>query len=122
MQIVIPKERDFTVLSTETYITSSNNNDMNIYLTAILKAKKDKRNELLPILQNMVVNTLKEKACLKYELQQGIEDENIFIFHEIWKNAEGLEQHNQQDYIKAFSLKAEELLDEPAQLYLANLL
>jgi quinol monooxygenase YgiN len=55
-------------------------------------------------------------------LQQGIENENLFIFHEIWENSEGLEQHNQQDYIKAFSSKAEELLEEPAQIYLADLI
>ncbi|HAY3535495.1 putative quinol monooxygenase [Elizabethkingia anophelis] len=95
---------------------------MKIYLTAILKAKEEKRIELLPILQNMVENTLKEKGCIKYELQQGIENENLFIFHEIWESSEGLEYHNQQDYIKAFSSKAEEFLEEPAQIYLANLL
>ncbi|KUG10528.1 antibiotic biosynthesis monooxygenase [Elizabethkingia miricola] len=95
---------------------------MKIYLTAILKAKREKKEELLTLLQNMVENTRKETACIKYDLQQGTEDENLFIFHEIWESAEGLEQHNQQEYIRAFSSKAEELLEEPAQIYLANLI
>ena len=95
---------------------------MKIYLTAILKAKGEKKEELLVLLQNMVENTRKEDACIKYDLQQGAEDENLFIFHEIWENSEGLEQHNQQDYIKAFISKADELLEEPTQIYLANLI
>ena len=95
---------------------------MKIYLTAILKAKGGKKEELLVLLQNMVENTRKEAACIKYDLQQGTENENLFIFHEIWESAEGLEQHNQQEYIKAFVSKADELSEEPAQIYLANLL
>lgn len=94
---------------------------MSIYLTAILKSKKDKIKELKPILDKMVLNTRKEEACEKYELQQGLEDETVFIFHEIWKSKEGLDAHNQQYYIKEFVEKAPELLEEPAEIYLAKL-
>jgi len=95
---------------------------MKIYLTAILKAKEGKKEELLVLLQDMVKNTRKEAACIKYDLQQGRDDGNLFIFHEIWENTEGLEQHNKQEYIKAFVSKSDELLEEPAQIYLANLI
>jgi len=94
---------------------------MSIYLTAILKSKTDKIQELKSILENMVLNTRKEEACEKYELQQGLDDETIFIFHEIWKSKEGLDAHNQQSYIKEFVEEAPALLDKPAEIYLAKL-
>ena len=94
---------------------------MSIYLTAILKSKTDKIQELKSILDNMVLNTRKEEACEKYELQQGLEDETVFIFHEIWKSKEGLDAHNQQFYIKEFVEKAPDLLEGPAEIYLAKL-
>lgn len=95
---------------------------MSIYLTAILKSKKGSVQDLKAILENMVVNTRKEDACEKYELQQNLDDETIFIFHEIWKSREGLDSHNQQPYIKEFVEKAPELLDRPAEIYLAKLI
>lgn len=94
---------------------------MSIYLTAILKAKKESVQELKMILDNMVLNTRKEEACEKYDLQQGLEDETVFIFHEIWKSKEGLDAHNQQSYIKEFVEKAPDLLKKPAEIYLAKL-
>lgn len=94
---------------------------MSIYLTAILKSKTEKIQELKSILDNMVLNTKTEESCEKYELQQGLDDETVFIFHEIWKSKEGLDAHNQKSYIKEFVEKAPELLEEPAQIYLAKL-
>ena len=95
---------------------------MSIYLTAILKSKKDKIQELKFILENMVLNTRKEEACEKYELLQGLDDETIFTFHEIWKSKEGLDAHNQQFYIREFVEKAPELLEKPAEIYLAKVI
>jgi len=94
---------------------------MSIYLTAILKSKKDKIQDLKSILDSMVLNTRKEEACEKYELQQSLDDETVFIFHEIWKSKEGLNVHNQQPYIQEFVGKVPELLEKPAEIYLAKL-
>lgn len=94
---------------------------MKIYLTAILKPKKEKIQDLKPILADMVLNTRKESACEKYELQQSLDDETVFIFHEIWKNQESLNAHNQQPYIKNFAEKVPDLLEKPAEIYLTKL-
>lgn len=93
---------------------------MSIYLTAIVKSKTNKIQDLKSILNNMVLNTRKEEACEKYELQQDLDDETVFIFHEIWKSKEGLDVHNQQSYIKEFVEKAPEFLQKPAEIYLAK--
>ena len=95
---------------------------MKIYLTAVLTAKNESAEALRTLLENMVLNTRKEEACEKYELHQGLEDETIFIFQEIWKSKEGLDAHNQQSYIKEFVEKAPALLEKPEEIYLAKLI
>ncbi|MBB6369035.1 putative quinol monooxygenase [Chryseobacterium shigense] len=95
---------------------------MKIYLTAIIKAKEENREEVLDILQNMVKETRKEDACELYSLHQGIEDKNQFTFYEIWKTEEGLAQHNQQPYIQAFGAIVDEKLQEKPQIYTTHIL
>ncbi|WP_345990405.1 putative quinol monooxygenase [Chryseobacterium sp. Chry.R1] len=95
---------------------------MKIYLTAIIKAKEEHRAEVLEVLQNMVKETRKEEACELYSLHQGIENQNEFVFYEIWRNTAGLEQHNQQPYIKAFGALVDEKLQEVPQIYKTNIL
>lgn len=53
---------------------------MNIYLTAIIKSKPEYLTEVTNVLNNMVFETRKEKACLQYDLHQSLEDKNTFIF------------------------------------------
>lgn len=95
---------------------------MKIYLTAIIKAKEKHRTEVLEVLQNMVKETVKEEANELYTLHQGIEDKNQFVFYEIWKSKEGLDQHNQQPYIQAFGALVEEKLQEKPQIYLTEII
>jgi len=95
---------------------------MKIYLTAIIKAKEEYRNEVLEVLQNMVTETQKEKSNELYTLHQGIEDKNHFVFYEIWNSKEGLDDHNQQPYIKAFGDLVEEKLQEKPQIYLTEII
>ncbi|REC51163.1 putative quinol monooxygenase [Chryseobacterium piscium] len=95
---------------------------MKIYLTAIIKAKEEHRAEVFEVLQNMVAETRKEEANELYTLHKGIEDKNHFIFYEIWKNEEGLKQHNEQPYIKAFGDLVDEKLQEKPQIYLTEII
>ncbi|WP_312389899.1 putative quinol monooxygenase [Chryseobacterium sp.] len=95
---------------------------MKIYLTAIIKAKEEHKAEVLEVLQNMVKETVKEEANELYTLHQGIEDKNQFIFYEIWKSKQGLDQHNQQPYIQAFGALVDEKLQEKPQIYLTELI
>ena len=95
---------------------------MKIYLTAVIKAKEEFRTEVLNVLQNMVEQTRKEEACELYTLHQGIEDKNQFIFYEIWKNEEGLFQHDQQPYILDFGALVDEKLQEKPQIYKTNII
>ncbi len=86
---------------------------MKIYLTAIIEVKPPHRAEVLKVLQQMVAATCREEACELYRLHQDMEDENRFVFYEIWSSPEGLEQHNQQPYIKAFGALTGKLQEAP---------
>ncbi|REG98443.1 putative quinol monooxygenase [Flavobacterium aquicola] len=90
---------------------------MEINLTVIIKSKSEKREELKTILLNLVENSRKEAACLQYDLHQNIEDPNVFIFHEIWKNKEGLDLHMKQLYFVKFSEVSELYLDGEMTIY-----
>ena len=87
---------------------------MKIYITAIVSIKPDFREEVLQVLKNMVQKTQEEGGCELYRLHQNNEDENTFIFYEIWKNEAALSAHNQQPYILEFvALVAEKLQKKP---------
>lgn len=90
---------------------------MSIYLTALLKFKAGEADNVKPLLLELVANSLKEKACLQYELYQDSENESLFIFHETWKDAAGLEQHTQQEHYKQFSQAVVPLLEEVPTLH-----
>ncbi|MCZ2084186.1 MAG: antibiotic biosynthesis monooxygenase, partial [Flavobacteriales bacterium] len=79
-------------------------------------------NEVKSILDNMVKQTRKETACLQYDLHQGIDDKNIFVFYEIWENQQGLDSHNTQPYIKEFGDIVKEKLQELPQIIKTTLI
>ncbi len=93
---------------------------MNVYLTAILKAVPAHREEVLALLLAMVEASRKEDACIQYDLHQVKNDENQFIFYEIWKDQPGLDAHNQQPYILEFGKVAGEKLQEAPQIILMD--
>lgn len=95
---------------------------MKIYLTAVITAKEEYREEVLETLQNMVRETIKEEANEQYTLHQGIEDRNQFVFYEIWKSEDGLARHNEQPYIRAFGDLINEKLQEAPQIYLTQII
>lgn len=95
---------------------------MKIYLTAIIKAKGECKDEVLSVLKYMVEETRQEEACELYSLHQAIDDDNLFTFYEIWKSKSGLDNHNRQPYIQAFGKLIEEKLQEPPTILITALI
>lgn len=93
---------------------------MNIHLTAIIKSKPAYINEVKAVLQNLVVQSRKEAACIQYDLHQSTQDNSTFIFHEIWESQEGLNNHNNQPYLKSLIDLANEKLQEQPTIYLTQ--
>ncbi|QNL48735.1 antibiotic biosynthesis monooxygenase [Olivibacter sp. SDN3] len=91
-----------------------------IYITAIVKSKPKFVDEVKSILDNMVIQSRKEEACIRYDLHQGMDNESLFVFYEIWQNQAGLDRHNEQPYIKAFGASVPEKLEEVPTIYLTR--
>lgn len=95
---------------------------MQIYLSVIIKSKSEHTQVVKQKLQNLVVQTRLEKACLQYDLHQSVDDPQVFVFYEVWENQAGLDSHNQQSYLVDFSKVASELLESPPALYRTKLI
>ncbi len=84
---------------------------MNLILIATLVAKADKIDEVKRELLNLVEETHNEDACLIYDLLQHQSNPAYFTMYEVWESEAGLQLHNQQPYIRAFSARKDELLE-----------
>ena len=85
-----------------------------ISITAIIKSKKENLEEIKNLVHNLVTQTRKEDACIRYDLHTT---ENVFIIWEEWKDQTGLDIHNNQPYLVDFISKSETLLSAPVQVY-----
>lgn len=93
---------------------------MPIYITAIIKSQPAHVQEVKSVLENLVTESRKETACLQYDLHQGIEDPNLFVFYEIWADERGLAQHNAQPYMLNLARLAGDKLAEKPLVYLTT--
>ena len=85
-----------------------------ISITAIIKSKKENIEVVKEMVHNLVTNTRKETACIRYDLHYN---ENVFIIWEEWKDQPGLDVHNSQQYLIDFITQSETLLASPIQVY-----
>lgn len=90
---------------------------MSMYLTAIVKSKEGSSDAMKAVLQQLVVESRKENACLQYDLHQDQGNRNVFIFHEIWETREGWNLHNSQPHIHRFIADSADFIDGTVQIY-----
>jgi quinol monooxygenase YgiN len=94
----------------------------NLYLTAKLKVKAEKVEELKQAALAIVDDSRAEAGCISYNVHQSIEDETVFIWRECWKSKQDLDEHFQKDYLLNFFGKVDEFADEPPQITLTKLI
>ena len=85
-----------------------------ISITAIIKSKKEKTEQVRDMVHHLVTETRKEAACVRYDLHTT---ENIFIIWEEWKDQAGFDIHNNQPYLLDFVKQSESLVAPPIQVY-----
>ncbi|WP_455863711.1 putative quinol monooxygenase [Pantoea agglomerans] len=91
--------------------------DKNILIVAKFTARPGKADELKKVLNNGVKPARAEAGCLHYDLYRSVEDGNVFLFHETWKNAEAVEIHGGQPHFKTLMVDAEPLLAQPPEVH-----
>ncbi|MEK7725236.1 MAG: putative quinol monooxygenase [Acidobacteriota bacterium] len=93
-----------------------------LYLTARLKVKSDKVEELKQAALAIVEDSRAEEGCLSYNFHQSLEDETVFIWRECWTGKVALDEHFEKDYVKNFFGIVNEIAAEPPQITLTKLI
>ena len=81
-----------------------------VVLVAILRAKAGQADALKQRLTGLVAPTRAEPGCVQYDLHQGTEDPNTFLFYEQWKTAEDLAEHARRPHMKEFGAASKDLV------------
>jgi len=73
-----------------------------IVCIAQFTAKEGKENELIKSLHVLMKPTHKEKGCIRYELNQGIENPRLITFVEKWASRKIFDKHCAMPYIEDY--------------------
>ena len=85
-----------------------------------MKAVPEKRKELVQTLMGMIEPSRKVKGCISHNLYQNLEDDNLFILVEGWKNQEDLDIRLRSDQFSAL-LGAMNLLSEATDIQFSTI-
>jgi len=79
----------------------------NVIILASLKIKEGKRNEFLDLFKPIIEATRNEAGCIRYDLFQDTEDENIFTFIEEYDSEASFDAHRNMPYMISMRDKRE---------------
>jgi quinol monooxygenase YgiN len=89
---------------------------------ALIKAKPGQEEAAKQALSALVAPTLKEEGCINYDLHQSFDHKGHFRFYENWTSKELLDRHLQSAHVKRFIAKTDQLLAEPPEITLWEML
>lgn len=87
-------------------------------VVARIKAKAGMEEKVKEELLALVAPTRKEPGCLNYDLHQALDDQSLFVFYENWLSKKDLDEHLQMPYLQAFLAKVDQLLAQPVEITL----
>ncbi len=70
----------------------------------------------------LVAPSRAERGCINYDLHQSIDDPRQFMFYENWESREILDAHLEMPYLDAFDERTKEMLAEPVEITLWEIL
>ncbi len=91
---------------------------MSIHVSTIIKGKKGHADTLKPFLFHLVNDSRIEKACLRFDLYQSLNNENVFIIQEEWLEHSWYDFHIQQQHVNDFVRASEDFLENEMEFYL----
>lgn len=89
-----------------------------VTVVARIKAKPGLEEKVKQELLGLVPQTRSEAGCINYDLHQFTGDKSVFMFYENWISKKDLDEHLEMPYLRAFKAKAAELLAEPLDITL----
>jgi len=93
-----------------------------VTVLAKCKAKPGMEEELRKELMALVAPTRSESGCINYDLHQSADDKALFILYENWVSRKDLDEHLAMPYLKAFLGKADEILAQPVDIALLEMI
>ena len=94
----------------------------NVTVFALVKAKPGMEETAKQELLALVEPTRSEEGCINYDLHQSLDHKGQFRFYENWTSKELLERHLESAHVKRFIAKADQLLAEPPEITLWEML
>lgn len=85
-------------------------------IVARFTAKPGNAEAMKKILNACVDPSRREPGCHDYHLYQSVEDENIFLFHEIWEDDTAITRHASQPHFLQLTADSNPLLQQPAEV------
>jgi quinol monooxygenase YgiN len=92
--------------------------EKNLTVVARIKAKAGMEAKVKEVLLGLVAPTRQEAGCINYDLHQALDDKSLFVFYENWLSKKDLDEHLQTPYLQAFLGKVDDLLAEPVDITL----
>lgn len=77
-------------------------NTVQVVCVAEWRALEGKTEELLDTLHSLLAPTHKEPGCIRYELNQRVDDPTWITFVEKWTDQKAFDEHCEMSYIKHF--------------------
>jgi quinol monooxygenase YgiN len=89
---------------------------------ALIKAKPGMEETVKKELLALVGPTRAEEGCINYDLHQSIDQSGHYRFYENWTSKELLDRHLQSAHVQRFVAKIDQLLTEPPEITLWEML
>lgn len=89
-----------------------------VTVLARVRAKTGMEDKVRDAVMALVGPTRQEAGCINYDLHRSLDDSATLFLYENWISKEDLDTHLQMPYLKDFLGKADELLAEPVNITL----
>ena len=87
-----------------------------ISVVAKLKVKDGELDKCMPLVRELIFETLKEPGCLEYDLHKHIEADGVFAFIEKWETKEDLDSHLASEHFNRLVPAIVELCESEPEL------
>lgn len=87
-----------------------------VRVVADVRARHEKRAEVLTLLTRLVEPTKKEAGCLEYDLHVNLGDDTQFTFIEEWESEAALEVHLGAEHVRPILDALPPLLQAPPEI------
>ena len=95
-----------------------------IALFVSLNVKPDQRDRFLSVAEDDSTCSVRDEhgGCLRFDVYQDHQDQNRFFVHEVYRDQAALDAHRTMPHFARWSEASKEVLAEPADRTLTNIL